>query len=312
MDQADDFMALRPLLFSLAYQMTGSVADSEDIVSEAYVRLRRAELQDTEIASLKAYLCSVVTNLCIDHLKSARVRREAYVGTWLPEPLIDSAETPEFERVELSDTLSMAFLVLLETLTPTERAVFLLREVFEFDYPQIARVLNKSEASCRQQLSRARTHIDARKPRFDADVEQRERLAARFFAALEAGELEPLVSMLSEDVIGYGDGGGNGPSLPRPVNGRDKVMRLLAAVVEACRVYALRLEPALVNGQPGARMLDADGGLMNVLSLDILDGRIQTIRSVVNPDKLGHLGRLTDPGHPMRRGLRIDDSEASS
>jgi RNA polymerase sigma-70 factor, ECF subfamily len=311
MDRPEDFMSLRPLLFSLAYRMTGSVADSEDIVSEAYLRLRRAERNGTEITSLKAYLASVVTRLSIDHLRSARMRRESYVGTWLPEPLVDTATAPAFERVELADTLSMAFLVLLETLTPTERAVFLLRDVFEFDYPQIARTLDLTEANCRQLLRRARQHIDARKPRFDADAQRRDELAAGFFAALEAGDFEPLVSMLSADVIAYGDGGGNGPSLPRPINGRDKVLRLLRAVIDGIREYGLHFELTRVNGQPGARMLDADGRLLNVLSLDILDGTIQTLRSVVNPDKLRHLGPLSDPNHPLRGGVRTDDSEKS-
>jgi RNA polymerase sigma-70 factor (ECF subfamily) len=178
----EEFVALRPVLFSLAYQMTGSVADAEDLVSESYLRLRRAREHGTEIRSLKTYLSSVVTRLSIDHLRSARVRREAYVGPWLPEPLIDTDAMPEFERVDLADTLSIAFLVLLEALSPTERAVFLLREVFEFDYPQIARILGKTEIYCRQLLSRARRHIETRKPRFDADEQARNQLAARFFA----------------------------------------------------------------------------------------------------------------------------------
>jgi RNA polymerase sigma factor (sigma-70 family) len=170
---AEDFVALRSLLFSLAYRMTGSVADAEDIVSDAYLRLRRAQAAGTQISSLKSYLSSVVTRLSIDHLRSARMRREAYVGPWLPEPLVRTDTTPESERVELADTLSMAFLVLLETLSPTERAVFLLREVFEFDYPQIAGILDKTEPYCRQLMHRARQHVDVRKPRFDAGVQER-------------------------------------------------------------------------------------------------------------------------------------------
>ncbi len=207
----DEFIALRPLLFSLSYRMTSSVTDAEDIVSEAYLRLRRAVDGGTKITSLKTYLSSVVTRLSIDHLRSARMRREAYVGPWLPEPLIGTDSQADFERVEIADSLSMAFLVLLETLTPTERAVFLLREVFEFDYPRIAGMLGKSEPYCRQLLSRARQHVEARKPRFDADERERRRLAVRFFDAVEAGDLEPLVTMLADDVVTYGDGVATAP-----------------------------------------------------------------------------------------------------
>ncbi|HEY2173570.1 MAG TPA: RNA polymerase sigma-70 factor [Mycobacteriales bacterium] len=299
---AEDFVALRSLLFSLAYRMTGSVADAEDIVSDAYLRLRRAQAAGTQIASLKSYLSSVVTRLSIDHLRSARMRREAYVGPWLPEPLVRTDTTPESERVELADTLSMAFLVLLETLSPTERAVFLLREVFEFDYPQIAGILDKTEQHCRQLMHRARRHVDVRKPRFDAEVQERDELATRFFIALEDGDFDPLITMLAADVVAYGDGGGNGPSLPRPVNGRDKVLRLLAALSRAAAEYDLHFEPVPVNGQPGALFLDADGRLLNVLALDILDGTVQAVRSVINPDKLRHLGPLITADHPLRGG----------
>lgn len=297
-----EFVTLRPLLFSLAYRMTASVADAEDIVSEAYLRLHRARERGVEIISLRTYLSSVVTRLGIDHLRSARVRREAYLGTWLPEPLVATEATPEFERVEVADTLSMAFLVLLETLSPTERAVFLLREVFEFDYAQIASILDRTEAGCRQLLTRARQHITARKPRFDADAAERDQLAARFFDAVGAGELDPLVTMLAADVVAYGDGGGNGPSLPRPINGRDKVLRLLAALTRAITDFRLHIEQVPVNGQPGALLLDNDGRLLNVLALDILDGTVQAVRSIINPDKLHHLGPLIGADHPLRGG----------
>lgn len=299
---AEDFVALRSLLFSLAYRMTGSVADAEDIVSDAYLRLRRAQAAGTQIGSLKSYLSSVVTRLSIDHLRSARMRREAYVGPWLPEPLVRTDTTPESERVELADTLSMAFLVLLETLSPTERAVFLLREVFEFDYPQIAGILDKTEPYCRQLMHRARQHVDVGKPRFDARVQERDELATRFFIALEDGDFDPLITMLAADVVAYGDGGGNGPSLPRPVNGRDKVLRLLEALSRAAAEYDLHFEPVPVNGQPGALFLDTDGRLLNVLALDILDGTVQAVRSVINPDKLQHLGPLITADHPLRGG----------
>ncbi len=300
----DEFVALRPLLFSIAYRMTGSVADAEDIVSDAYLRLRRAQESGTQIGSLKTYLSSVVTRLSIDHLRSARVRRETYVGPWLPEPLVQTDSTPEFEQVEMADTLSMAFLVLMETLSPTERAVFLLREVFEFDYPQIAGIVDRTEAHCRQLMRRARQHVEARKPRFDGRDRQRDQLADRFFTAIRDGDLDPLVSMLADDVVLYGDGGGMGPSFPRPINGRDKVLRLLAAMSQVGREHDLHFDPASVNGQPGALVRDADGRLLNVLTVDILDGTIQTVRSIINPDKLGHLGPLITTDHPLRGGGR--------
>jgi RNA polymerase sigma-70 factor (ECF subfamily) len=303
---ADEFVALRGLLFSLAYRMTGSVADAEDIISEAYLRLRRAQDGGTRINSLKTYLSSIVTRLSIDHLRSARMRRESYFGPWLPEPLVQSESTPDYERIELADTISMAFLVLLETLSPTERAVFLLREVFEFDYPQIAGIVDRSEPSCRQLMRRARQRVDAGKPRFDIRDQQRDDLAARFFAALQNGNLEPLIEMLAADVVAYGDGGGNGPSLPLPINGRDKVLRVLAAVSKATEEHGLVFELMPVNGQPGALFFDSEHRLLNVLALDILDGQIQAIRTVVNPDKLQHLGPLVTADHPLRRGSRRD------
>lgn len=296
------FVKVRPLLFSIAYQMTGSVVESEDIVSDSYLRLRGARERGTEIRALKDYLSSTVTRLSIDHLKSSRVQREEYVGPWLPEPLVEDVTPLEFERVELADSLSMAFLVLLESLSPTERAVFVLREIFVFDYPEIAGIIGKSEAYCRQLLHRARAQIDSRKPRFDVDKEESNRLADLFFAALQGGDLDPLINVLSADVVAYGDGGGNGPSLPRPVNGRDKVMRLLTSLAAAIAESGLYVERVPVNGQPGAFVRAGDGSLLNVMALDILDGRIQSVRSIINPDKLHHLGPLIDRGHPLRGG----------
>jgi len=292
---------LRPLLFSIAYQMTGSVADAEDIVSESYVRLQGALADGREIRNLKQYLSTTVTRLGIDHLRSARVRRESYVGPWLPEPLVDASAVVDFERVELADTLSMAFLVLLESLSPAERAVFLLREVFEFDYPQIARIIEKSEANCRQLLRRAKRQVAAGRPRFDADTAERDELAARFFAAIQAGDLEPLVESLAEDVVAYGDGGGHGPSLPKPVLGRHKVLGLLTALAHLAVSLNLRIDPTTVNGQPGALVRTADGRLLNVLAVDIADGVIQTVRSVISPDKLHHLGPLADAADISRQ-----------
>lgn len=302
------FGELRGLMFSIAYQMTGSVADAEDIVSEAYLRLRTARERGVEIRSTKAYVSSTVTRLSIDHLRSARVQREVYVGSWMPEPLVGDAPAAEFERVELADSLSLAFLVMLESLTPAERAVFVLREVFEFDYPQIARILDKSEASCRQLLRRARQHVEARRPRFDVDREANKKMADRFFNALEHGDLEPLIELLSADVVLCGDGGGNGPSWKRPFNGRDRVMKVLTALVKMYAKYNLHIEQAPVNGQPGAVVRDPEGKLLNVWAIDIADGRIQTLRSILNPAKLQHLGPLIRPNYAVRSTSKAESS----
>jgi RNA polymerase sigma-70 factor (ECF subfamily) len=182
--------------------------------------------------------------------------------------------------------------------------VFLLREVFEFDYPQISGIVDKTETNCRQLMRRARRHIEDGKPRFDPRNQERDELADRFFTALENGDLEPLVTLLADDVVAYGDGGGNGPSLPRPINGRDKVLRVLTAASRALKQFDLHFERVPVNGQPGALFVDADGRLLNVLALDILDGTIQAVRTVVNPDKLHHLGPLITGDHPLRGGGR--------
>lgn len=297
-DQSE-FMQLRGLLFSIAYHMTGSVADSEDIVSDAYLRLRTAGDRGVQIRSVKAYLSSTVTRLSIDHLRSARVQREVSVGTWLPDPIVGDSPSADFERVEMADAFSMAFLVLLESLTPAERAVFVLREVFVFDYPEIARILHRSEASCRQLLRRARLQIDARRPRFDVDHDANKQLADRFFHALENGDLAPLIDLLTEDVVLSGDGG-EGPSWPRPFHGRERVLQVLSAVSKAYVTHELHAERVLVNGQPGALMRDADGRLLNVWAVDIAGGRIQTVRSILNPAKLQHLGPLI-PVVPPRR-----------
>jgi len=293
----EEYQRLRPLLFSIAYNMTGSVADAEDIVSEAFLRLHRAHAGGTVIESIKPYLATVVARLSISHLRLARVRRERYFGTWLPEPVVAGEDS----AADLSESLSLALLVVLESLAPVERAVFLLHDVFEFDYPRIAEVVGKNEVNCRQIAARARRHVDARRPRFEAPFAKRATLAERFFAAVETGDLEGLVDMLAEDVVTYGDGGGRGPSLPKPVCGSDKVLRLLAALSAAVRQFDLRLERGTVNTQPGVLVRDVSGALLNVLSVDVSGGRVQTIHSILNPDKLGHLGPLAGPDHPLRR-----------
>lgn len=286
----DPVAELRPLLFSIAYRMLGSASDAEDIVQEAFLRFHRETGAGTRVESPKSYLSAVTTRLCIDHLRSARVRRESYVGTWLPEPLL-TEETSDAERhAETADSLSMGFLVLLESLTPVERAVFLLREVFEYDYDEIASVVGKSEENCRQIAVRARRQVQAGRPRFEASKAERDELARRFFAAAAEGDVNGLVSMLAADVVAYADGGGKAFAFPRPVHGREKVARLLqagAAQGERLGVVAMRL--AEINGQPGALFLDDDEVAIAAVSLDIVDGQVQTLHAVSNPEKLEHL-----------------------
>jgi RNA polymerase sigma-70 factor, ECF subfamily len=290
----DSYRRLRPLLFSIAYRMLGSVSDAEDIVQETLLRLHRAE-GSGDIRSLDAYASTIATRLSIDTLKSARVQRERYVGSWLPEPLVDEHVPDAAEHAETADTLSLAFLVLLETLSPLERAAFLLHEVFDYPYPEIADILDRSESGCRQLTARARAHLNRRRPRFEASRGARDRLASHFLAACHEGDLEALVGILAEDVVFTGDGGGNvppGAAVARPVAGRDHVCRLLLAINR--RRIDAQFRPVHVNGQPGALLLDAHGRLASVLALDIADGRVNAVRSIVNPEKLRHLGVLAD------------------
>lgn len=292
---------LRPLLFSIAYRMIGSVSEAEDIVQESFLRIHRAEAEGTKIESPKAYLSAVTTRLSIDHLKSARVRREQYVGQWLPEPLLTDPAPAAAAHAETADSLSMAFLVLLERLTPVERAVFLLREVFDYGYGEIARIVERTEDNCRQLYVRARRHVDEGRPRFEASRQQRDELARRFFTAAEQGNTEALVEMLAADVVVYGDGGGKAPSWPKPIYGRERVARLMAGAVTQAKELGASIQPIEVNGQPGVMFADEDGRIAVVMSVDIADGVVQTIRSVINPDKLAHLGPVADVRAILRR-----------
>jgi RNA polymerase sigma-70 factor (ECF subfamily) len=292
---------LRPLLFSIAYRMISSVSEAEDIVQEAFLRIHRAETEGAKVESPKAYLSAVVTRLSIDHLKSARVRREHYVGQWLPEPLLTEPEPDAAAQAETADSLSMAFLVLLESLTPVERAVFLLREVFDYDYREIAKVVDRSEDNCRQLYVRARRHIDEGRPRFETSRQQREELAERFFAAAQQGDTQALVEMLAADVVVYGDGGGKAPSWPQPIYGRDRVAKLMAGMFAQAMGVGASLQLIHINGQPGVMFTDDEGHIGAVMSLDIAEGVIQTIHGVVNPDKLAHLGPVADVRAMLRR-----------
>jgi RNA polymerase sigma-70 factor (ECF subfamily) len=297
------FESLRPLMFSIAYRMLGSVSEAEDTVQEAFLRYQRALDSGEEIESPKAYVSAVVTRLAIDELRSARVRRERYVGQWLPEPLLTDEEADPAAQAEQADSLSMAFLLVLERLSPVERAVFLLHDVFAYGYDEIAAIVGKSEANCRQLASRARRHVESEKPRFGASRRERDELAARFFAAASEGDLDGLVEMLAADVVVYGDGGGKAPQWGRPIAGADRVGRLFVTLGRQMAELGVTAALREVNGQPGAVVLDSDGQVVNVFSLDIVDGAVQTVRSVINPDKLQHVGPVAD-AWALLRGLR--------
>jgi len=273
----------RPLLFSIAYRMMGSVMEAEDAVQEAYLRWQRAS--EDEVRSPSAYLAKVVTRLCIDRLRSARVRREQYVGPWLPEPVLGEQAQEIGSKAELEDTLSMAFLVLLESLTPVERAVFLLREVFDYEYAEIASLIGKSEANCRQISRRARQSVAARRPRFESSPQEEERLMEGFLGASVAGDMETLLELLSEDVTLYSDGGGKTRAALRPIYGADKVARFLSGILGNIPPdFAVR--QTRVNGRPGLVGYFGDGSPHSVVSIEVAEGSIKAIRLVVNPEKL--------------------------
>jgi RNA polymerase sigma-70 factor (ECF subfamily) len=299
--RAEEFEQLRPLLFAIAYRILGSVSEAEDAVQETWLRYESSSTQPT---STKAFLSAVVTRISIDVLRSARVRREEYVGPWFPEPLLtDPYEDPE-RSAELADSLSMAALLVLERLSPLERAVFVLREVFGFGFQQIAPAVGRSEAACRQLAVRARRHMDAGRPRFEADRRERDELAARFFDALREGDVDGLRELLAADVQMVGDSGGKAPQWAEGIFGAENVARVLASIISPFARIGGMVEPHQVNGQPGAIFRDRHGKVLNTLALDILDGRIQTIRSVINPDKLGHVGPVADAWAVIREAIQ--------
>ncbi|MEK2491877.1 RNA polymerase sigma-70 factor [Kitasatospora purpeofusca] len=291
MSKVEEFEELRPLLFSIAYRILGSVGEAEDAVQEAWLRF---DASPTRPDSTKAFLSTTVTRISIDVLRLARVRREAYVGPWFPEPLLTDPYQDPARAAELADSVSMAALLLLERLSPLERAVFVLREVFGFGFDEVAESVGRSEAACRQLVVRARQHMREGRPRFEAERKERDELAARFFDALREGDLAGLQDLLAADVTMVGDGGGRTPQLARAVAGAANVARLLAAIVPLMARIDVTFAPHEVNGRPGAVFRDGEGRVLTVLVLDVLDGRIGTVRSVTNPDKLAHLGPVAD------------------
>jgi RNA polymerase sigma-70 factor, ECF subfamily len=305
--RTEEFEDLRPLLFSIAYRLLGSVTEAEDAVQETWLRY---EASGAEPTSAKAFLSAVVTRISIDVLRSARRRREQYVGPWFPEPLLsDPYEDPE-RSAELADSVSMAALLLLERLSPLERAVFVLSDVFGFSFPEIASAVGRSEAACRQLAVRARRHMDAGRPRFEADRAEREALAGRFFDAFKVGDVDGLRELLTADVQMIGDAGGKAPQWARGVIGAENVARVLVAMAQPLDRIGVALEPLDVNGQPGALFRDRDGKVLGTWALGILDGQVQMIWTMLNPDKLSHVGEVGNSWavyREMTKGRRVAD-----
>ncbi|MFL5860879.1 MAG: RNA polymerase sigma-70 factor [Solirubrobacteraceae bacterium] len=292
---------LRPVAFAIAYRMLGSVAEAEDIVQETLLRLHRALENGEPVQSPRAFIATVTTRLAINELRSARSRRERYVGEWLPEPIITAGEDDPAQHAETADSLSLAMLVLLESLSPEQRAVLLLHDVFDYDHAQIAEIIGKSESNVRQLATRARRHVEQGRPRFQTTRAQRDELARRFFEAARQGDLGGLEALLASDVKLTGDGGGKAPASPRSLRGRSRVAHALInwvrLAVDAPGVSSRHVE---VNGAPGALYLDPQQRLIGVVALDIQGGQIMSISSIVNPDKLAHLGPVGDLGSVLR------------
>jgi RNA polymerase sigma-70 factor (TIGR02957 family) len=286
---------LRPIAFAVAYRMLGSVSEAEDIVQETLLRLHRALESGEEIQSPRAFAATVTTRLAINELRSARARRERYVGDWLPEPIITDGHDDPAWQAQTADSLSLAMLVLMESLSPEQRAVLLLHDVFDYGYREIATIIGKTEDNARQLATRARRHVAQRRPRFQTTREQRDELAARFFAAAERGDLGGLEALLAHDVQLTGDGGGKVPALARSLRGRDRVARMLINWFRlVARLPGVSLRFVEVNGGSGAIVLDNQKRLIAVLALDIADGQIMSIGAIANPDKLSHLGQVAD------------------
>ena len=288
MDQVKVFEEHRPLLFSIAYRMLGMVMEAEDVLQEAFLRWQRADADEVE--SPKSYLASVVARLCIDQLRSARVQRENYIGPWLPEPVVTDSSADPLAAVELSESLSMAFLVVLESLNPVERAIFLLHEVFDYDFATIAGIVGKSEANCRQIASRARHRVDQKRPRFEVSSDQQTRVLEEFMNTVTNGDIHGLMAVLDDDVTWWSDGGGMPRTAKKPIHGAEKVARFALNLVRLAP-EGIVTKPAEINGAPGL-ILYLDDKPYSTISFDIVGNQIVTIRAVVNPDKLRSLPPL--------------------
>ena len=292
---------LRPAAFAIAYRMLGSVSEAEDVVQEALLRVHQALDAGEQIASPRAYIATVTTRLAINALHSARARREQYVGEWLPEPIVTGGYDDPAQHAETAESVSVATLALLERLSPEQRAVLLLHDVFDYGYPEITTIVGKSEANVRQLASRARRHVKQRQPRFETTREQRDELATRFFAAAEHGDLAGLEALLAQDVALTADGGGKVPAIARSLSGRTRVARVLIHGMRVlARLPGVSVRPAEVNGGAGALLLDGQQQLIGVWALEIADGQITSINSIVNPDKLTHLGPVGDARSLLR------------
>ena len=298
---------LRPVAFAIAYRMLGSVSEAEDVVQEALLRVHRALDTGEQIASPRAFVATVTTRLAINELRSARARRERYVGEWLPEPIITAGHDDPARHAETADALSVAMLVLLESLSPEQRAVLLLRDVFDYGYQEISVIVGKSEDNVRKLATRARRHVELRRPRFQTTREQHDELARRFFAAAEHGDLAGLEKLLAHDVRLTGDGGGKVPALARSLRGRVRVARTLIDWIGlAAHLPGVSMRPVEVNGSPGALFLDPQQRLVGVWALGMAGGQITSISSIVNPDKLTHLGPVGDFGSLLRSATKTD------
>ena len=296
---------VRRAAFAVAYRMLGSVSEAEDVVQEALLRLHAAEEAGERVAAPRAYVVTVATRLAIDELRSARARREQYVGEWLPEPLVADGRDDPALHAEAADSLSLAFLVLLESLSPEQRATFLLRDVFGYGYDEIAEIVGKREDNVRQLAARARRHVEQRRPRFRSSRQERDELARRFLAAAEEGDLGGLEALLAHDVELHGDGGGKVPALARPLQGRSRVARTLVAWTRlGARIPGASIRQVEINGAPGALLLDGEDRVIGAWALEIARGQVQSISSIVNPDKLRHLGPVGD----MRALLKRNDA----
>jgi len=295
---------LRPLAFRVAYRMLGSVSEAEDIVQEALLRVHQALDAGEELASPRGYVTTVTTRLAIDELRSARARRELYVGEWLPEPIVTDDPQDPARQAETADSISLAMLLVLESLTPEERAAFLLHDVFDYPYRDIAPIIGKTEDNARQLATRARRHVGDNQPRFQTTREHRNELAERFFAAADSGDLAELEAVLAHDVVLTGDGGGKAPALARSLHGRTRVARALRSWSRArARIPGdVTFRPVEVNGDPGALVLDAQGRVMAALALEIAGTQVRSVKSIVNPDKLAHLGTVISLGEYLHPG----------